>query len=117
MGSHPETGVIRLTLPAQADFVSVLRVAVRVVSTRAGCDDDTRSRLQATAGSTFFVMLDGTATEAAIEVVFTLGQGSVALDMTRGVPIAADKLRELDSLDGPPELRDERRTVSIRSTG
>lgn len=49
---------VRLTVPAEADLVQVVRVAVRIVAGRAGCSDDARSRLQAAAGAAFFQLLE-----------------------------------------------------------
>lgn len=54
--------VIRLRVPAEEDYVSLLRATVRVVSGRLGCSDDARSRLQAGTGRAFFALLEDAST-------------------------------------------------------
>lgn len=59
--SAPDS-VIRLRVPAEEDYVSLLRATVRVVAGRLGCSDDARSRLQAATGRAFFALLEDPAT-------------------------------------------------------
>lgn len=54
--------VIRLRVPAEEDYVTLLRAAVRVVAGRVGCSDDARSRLQAGTGRAFFALLEDAGT-------------------------------------------------------
>ena len=58
MGDEQAVAAIRLTVPAQPDFVAVLRVAARVLAGRAGREDDARSRLQAEVGAAFFAITE-----------------------------------------------------------
>lgn len=60
---------IRLSVPAEADYVSVLRVATRAVAGRAGQSDDARSRLQALTGAAFFAVAEGATTGSAVVAV------------------------------------------------
>jgi hypothetical protein len=46
--------LVRLTVPAEADFVAVVRLTVQAIAARAGCTDDERSRLRAAAGTAYF---------------------------------------------------------------
>ncbi|MFP5256209.1 MAG: hypothetical protein ACLGI8_10210 [Acidimicrobiia bacterium] len=57
--------VIRLRVPAEEDYVSLLRATVRVLAGRVGCSDDARSRLQAGVGRAFFALLEDAATVGA----------------------------------------------------
>lgn len=56
MGDEQVVAAIRLTVPAQPDFVAVLRVAARVLAGRAGREDDARTRLQGAVGTAFFAI-------------------------------------------------------------
>lgn len=58
MGDEQAVAAIRLTVPAQPDFVAVLRVAARVLAGRAGREDDARTRLQAAVGAAFFAITE-----------------------------------------------------------
>lgn len=58
MGDEQAVAAIRLTVPAQPDFVAVLRVAARVLAGRAGREDDPRTRLQAAVGTAFFAITE-----------------------------------------------------------
>lgn len=92
-----EPEVIRLTVPAQADYVQVVRIAVRVVAGRAGCSDDARSRLQAAVGTAFFEVIDRAEPGATIVTTLT----TEADRMTAA--LAADPALELldtDKVDG-----------------
>ena len=60
MGATAED-VIRLQVPAQEDYVSLLRATARVVAGRLGCPDDARTRLQAATGIAFFALLEDVA--------------------------------------------------------
>lgn len=58
MGDEQAVAAIRLTVPAEPDFVAVLRVAARVLAGRAGREDDARTRLQAAAGTAFLAITE-----------------------------------------------------------
>lgn len=88
--------VIRLTVPAEDDFVAVLRVAVRVAAGRAGGGDDTRSRLTATVGSAFFALLRAAGASGSITTEIRVDDGRITLEMT---PEAANPL-EAEHVEG-----------------
>lgn len=80
MGAEQAVAAIRLTVPAQPEFVAVLRVAARVLAGRAGRDDDARSRLQAAVGTAFFAITERTG--ATGEVVAELHADIDRVEMT-----------------------------------
>lgn len=84
---HPQ--VIRLTVPGEADFVQVVRVAVRVVAGRAGCSDDARSRLQAAVGAAFFAVLDHAGPGGSVAAVLRFGEDRMEVEVGTGQPTAA----------------------------
>ncbi len=72
---------IRLTVPAQADFVSVLRVASRALAGRAGRRDDARTRLQAAVGTAFFAIVEGAPADSSVVAVLSPGPERVELTL------------------------------------
>ena len=111
MAPGEDRDTIRLTVPAEADFVSVLRVAARVVAGRAGGGDDARSRLLAATGAAFFAILrDAGASGSVITTLRTDGSRTV-LEMTSSAanPLDADVVEGIgdghEVLDGGRTLR------------
>ena len=82
--STPEP--VRLSVPAEADLVQVVRVAVRVVAGRAGCSDDARSRLQAAAGAAFFQVIDRAPSGATVVVTLTAEPDRMVVELRSATP-------------------------------
>lgn len=89
VGAVEEPQVIRLSVPAEADFVQVVRVAVRVVAGRAGCSDDARSRLQAAVGAAYFGVLDRARPEASIAATLRIGDARIEVELRTEDPSSA----------------------------
>ncbi|MET0727725.1 MAG: hypothetical protein ABWZ76_05450, partial [Acidimicrobiales bacterium] len=104
MGPAPDPEPIRLTVPAQADFVALLRVTARVVAGRVGFADDARSRLQAAVGDAFFTMLEGAEATSSIVATLHAASGTVTVELTGDrAPVHHD---EIPTLGDGHELRD-----------
>lgn len=78
-GVGDDGGPIRLSVPATADFVSVLRVASRVLAGRAGRRADARSRLQAAVGTAFFAIVDRAAPGTSVVTLLAADADKVEL--------------------------------------
>jgi len=72
-------GPIRLLVPAEVDFVQVVRVAVRILAGRAGCSDDARTRLQAAVGAAFFASLERVGPDAQVSITLEIEATRVAV--------------------------------------
>jgi anti-sigma regulatory factor (Ser/Thr protein kinase) len=103
---------IRLTVPAQPDFVQVVRVAVRVVSGRAGCSDDARSRLQAAVGAAFFEVVDR-AGDGHVRATLTDEDGRLVVAISGEPPSAALDPTSVAGLADGHELADDGRSLVI----
>lgn len=104
---------IRLAVPAQPDFVQVVRVAVRVVAGRAGCSDDARSRLQAAVGTAFFELIDRSTADARVIATLTDGGGRLFAELSaepRSSPLDPTSVAGL--ADGH-ELADDARALRL----
>lgn len=114
--TEPEA-VIRLRVPAEEDFVSLLRATVRVVAGRVGCSDDARSRLQAGVGRAFFALLEDAATVGATAALtVTWDEHRVCAEVACQPPPASPVLTALDAqhdLAGGHELLDDGRAVRL----
>lgn len=109
--------VIRLRVPAEEDYVSLLRATVRVVAGRVGCSDDARSRLQAGVGRAFFALLEDAATVGATATLtVTWDEDRVVAEVTCDPAPASPVLTTIDShhdmADGH-ELFDDGRAVRL----
>lgn len=93
-----ESEEIRLTVPAQPDYVQVVRIAVRVVAGRAGCTDDARSRLQAAAGAAFFELIDRAAPTATIVTALTTEPERMVVALAADPPAAPLDPSSIDGL-------------------
>lgn|GEM_PF-4157090 len=105
--------VIRLRVPAEEDYVSLLRATVRVVAGRVGCSDDARSRLQAGVGRAFFALLeDATTVGATAALTVTWDDTRVCAEVACEPPPASPVLTTIDShhdlADGHELLADGR---------
>lgn len=95
--AQPEA-VIRLRVPAEEDFVSLLRATVRVVAGRVGCSDDARSRLQAGVGRAFFALLEDAATVGAVaSLTITWDDARVCAEVACEPPPASPVLTAIDA--------------------
>lgn len=74
--------IVRLTVPAEGDFVAIVRLIVQAVAARSGCTDDTRSRLRAAVGSAFFELAHDVGPEGAVLVELEVDPAGVAVDLT-----------------------------------
>ena len=105
MGTPDDLEPVRLTVPAQPDFVTLLRVTARVVAGRVGLADDARSRLQAAVGDAFFTMLNGAESTSAIVATLHAMAGSVVIELTGArAPVRHDEVLALG--DGHELRRD-----------
>lgn len=97
MGTKTDREAIRLTIPAEDDFVAILRVAARVVAGRAGGGDDIRSRLLAAAGTAFFVLLRQAGASGSITTWLSTDDDRITLEMTPDAanPIEAKDVRDI----------------------
>ncbi|MGV3760737.1 MAG: hypothetical protein ACO1PW_14510 [Actinomycetota bacterium] len=114
--AEPEA-VIRLRVPAEEDYVSLLRATVRVVAGRVGCSDDARSRLQAGVGRAFFALLEDAATVGATAgLTVTWDERRVSAEVACDPPPASPVLTTIDShhdLADGHELLDDGRALRL----
>lgn len=114
--AEPEA-VIRLRVPAEEDYVSLLRATVRVVAGRVGCSDDARSRLQAGVGRAFFALLEDAATVGATAALtVTWDEDRVSAEVACDPPPASPVLTTIDShhdLADGHELLDDGRSLRL----
>jgi hypothetical protein len=89
VGATEQPQVIRLAVPAEADFVQVVRIAVRVVAGRAGCSDDSRSRLQAAVGAAYFAVLDRALPDAPVAATLRISEERVEVEVRTEQPTSA----------------------------
>ncbi len=97
VGDEQSVAAIRLTVPAQPDFVAVLRVAARVLAGRAGREDDARTRLQAAVGTAFFAITERVGSTGV--VVAELRSDIERVEMTMLVDPGAPGLEPADVAD------------------
>jgi hypothetical protein len=74
--------LIRLTVPAELDFVAVVRLTAQAVAARCGCTDDARSRLVAATGSAFFELADETGPGGSVLVELHTDDDRVLVELT-----------------------------------
>jgi len=110
MGTRRASDEIRLTVPAEVDYVSVLRVATRVVAGRAGFDDDGRSRLLAAAGAAFFALVRDAAATGSVTSLMRTSRHRVVLELSASSANPLDPDAVVDIGDGH-ELLDGARTL------
>jgi len=115
-GPAPDT-TIRLRVPAEEDFVSLLRATVRVVAGRLGCSDDARSRLQAATGRAFFALLeDATTIGGTVSLTVTWDDERVAAEVRCDPPPSSPVLATVDAhhdLADGHELLDDGRALRL----
>ena len=113
MSPSREAETIRLTVPAQPEFVQVVRVAVRVVSGRAGCSDDARSRLQAAVGAAFFEVVDRVDGSSHVATKLVVEPERIVIELTAEPrSLALDPTSVAGLADGH-ELADDGRTLCL----
>jgi hypothetical protein len=85
-------------VPAVADFVSVLRVASRVLAGRAGRRADARTRLQASVGTAFFAIVERSAPGTSVVTLLAADADRVELTFLldpSGEPLTPDAVAGL----------------------
>lgn len=74
--------VVRLTVPAEADHVAVVRLTVQAIAARSGCSDDARSRLRAAVGTAFFELVHEVGAGGAVRVELQVDPDRLVVDLT-----------------------------------
>lgn len=85
--------VVRLTVPAEADFVAVVRLTVQAIAARSGCTDDARSRLRAAVGSAFFELAHEVGAGGTVRVELQVDPARVVVDLAGLPPSGGDDVR------------------------
>ncbi len=80
------TDVVRLTVPAEADYVAVVRLTVQAIAARSGCTDDARSRLRAAVGAAFFELVHEVGTGGAVRVELQVDPTRLVVDLAGRAP-------------------------------
>lgn len=70
-----------LTVPSEPDFVTLVRIAARIVAGRAGHDADARGRLQADVGTAFFALTEGAPAGRAVSARLQVDDGGVHIEL------------------------------------
>lgn len=73
--------LVRLTVPAEDDFVALVRLTVQAIAARSGCLDDARSRLRAAVGSAFFDLVHELGGEGSVRVELRVDPQRVVVDL------------------------------------
>lgn len=72
---------IVLTVPGEPDFVTLVRIAARIVAGRAGRDADARSRVQADAGTAFFALAEGAPAGTTVVTHLLVDESAVRIEL------------------------------------
>jgi hypothetical protein len=72
---------LRLTVPAEADFVRLLRVTVRMGAGRMGWSDDLRAKAQAGVGAAFFALVPDDDPASSVELTVEMGPDELHMDL------------------------------------
>ena len=107
---------LRLTVPAEADYVPLLRVTVRMSAGRVGWSDDLRARAQAGVGAAFFALVPDDTPEHEVELRVEVAPDELHLVLTTDAP--REPGHELDTapLDGIVDrwqVADDGRTLRL----
>lgn len=89
VGEGEDRDDIVLTVPGEPDFVSLVRIAARLVAGRAGQDADARTQLQAAVGRAFFAITEGGRPDGSVSARLSVGPDQVAIEL------------QVDSADAP----------------
>lgn len=98
MEERADPGVIRLSVPAEPDFVAVLRVVARLIAGRSGHHEDARMRLQAAAGTAFFAVLEGAPRDSTVVALLSADPERVELTLVvppEGKPLTSVHVADL----------------------
>lgn len=87
---------IVLTVPGEPDFVTLVRIAARIVAGRAGRDADARSRLQADAGAAFFALAEGAPAGTTVVTRMLVDEGDVRIELAVELDDPALAVKRLD---------------------
>jgi hypothetical protein len=102
---------IELTVPGEADFVTLVRIAARIVAGRAGRDADARSRLQAEAGAAFFALTEATPPGATVTIRLQVADDEVRIELALEVDDPTLALKRLDQAGIGHDAAADGRTV------
>lgn len=91
---------LRLTVPAEADFVPLLRVTVRMGTGRVGWSDDLRARAQAGVGAAFFALVPDDEPDHHVELIVELTPDEVHMVLATDAPVESGYQLDTDPLDG-----------------
>jgi hypothetical protein len=105
---------IVLTVPGEPDFVTLVRIAARIVAGRAGHDADARSRLQAKAGAAFFALTGGASTGTTVVVRLLVEEEAVGIELAVELDDAPLAVKRLDAAGIAHDGAADRRTVRAR---
>jgi hypothetical protein len=106
---------IVLTVPGEPDFVSLVRIAARIVAGRAGHDADARSRLQAAVGTAFFALTEEASADSAVAMHLRVGgDDTVTIELVVRLDDVAVAAERLEQAGIRHEVGDDGRTVRAR---
>ncbi len=107
---------LRLTVPAEANFVPLLRVTVRMSAGRVGWSDDLRARAQAGVGAAFFVLVPDDAPQHRVELTVEVDPDGLHLVLSTTAPLEPGHQRDTTPLDGVVDrwqVADDGRTLRL----
>ena len=91
---------LRLVVPAEADFVPLLRVTVRMGAGRVGWSDDLRARAQAGVGAAFFALVPDDDPDRSVELTVELAPDELHIVLSTDAPDEPGHELDTDPLDG-----------------
>lgn len=115
-----DTDVIRLTIPASNAYARLPRVAIVGLATRAGFTYDEVEDLRVAMGEACRVVLEDAPTAGWLTVTFTVGRGTLVVDLERspnGGPSGISAERRLTALSVAPLLATTTDAVERPSPG
>jgi hypothetical protein len=105
---------IVLTVPGEPDFVTLVRIAARIVAGRAGRDADARSRLQAEAGAAFFALAEGSSAGTTVVTRLLVDDGAVQIELAVELDDPALAVKRLEAEGVAYELAADGRSLRAR---
>ncbi len=91
---------LRLRVPAEADFVPLLRVTVRLGAGRMGWGDDLRAKAQAGVGAAFFALVPDDEPDRSVRLLVELGADELHMELATDVELEPGHELDTSPLDG-----------------
>ncbi len=105
---------IVLKVPSEPDFVTLVRIAARIVAGRAGQDADSRSRLQADVGTAFFALTEGAPDGRTVSTRLRVGDEAVRIELAVDLDDPTLAAKRLDTAGIGHETSADGRTLRAR---